>query len=131
MKFVFALLSLVVVAQAAKIELEYQFHWEAYKTEHKKAYGTTAEELARYTIWKSNFELVHRHNALADKGMHTYWMAVNKFADLTNTEFVAMYNGYNATMKLDTPSKPNAVFTYNPNLQVPDKIVNLNKNYSY
>lgn len=123
MKFFCALISIFVLAQAAKIELEYQTQWEAYKTEHKKVYETPMEELARYAIWKSNYELVQRHNSQADKGMHTYWMAVNKFADLSSHEFVHMFNGYNASMKLSTESKPTGLFTYNPNLQVPDKIV--------
>jgi len=122
MKFIFALLSLIVVARAAKMELEYQTQWEAYKTEHKKAYETPMEELARYHIWKNHFEIVNQHNMFADKGVYTYWLSMNKYADLHNQEFVAIYNGYNATMKMNTNSKPIGVFNYNPNLQVPDKI---------
>lgn len=123
MKFIFALLSLVVLARAARVELEYQTQWDAYKTEHKKGYETPMEELARYSIWKTHYELVNRHNSEADKGMHTYWMGINKYADMTNQEFVGMFNGYNASMKHNTDSKPSGLFTYNPSLQVPDKIV--------
>lgn len=90
--------------------------------EHKKAYETSMEELARYHIWTANKEYVARHNSEADKGMHTYWLAVNKFADMTNQEFVAMYNGYNYTMKMNSQVKPSAVFTYDPTISVPDKI---------
>lgn len=119
-----ALLTMVVLTHGVRIgDLQYQNEWDAYKHEHKKAYETSKEELERYTIWKSHRELVLKHNSEADKGMHTYWLAINKYADLTNQEFVAIYNGYNASMKLQSQPKPSSVFVYNPSIQVPDKIV--------
>lgn len=122
MRFLIALVMVAALAQAAKIELEFQKEWEAYKTEHKKAYETSGEDMARYYIWKSNLDVVTRHNSEADKGIHTYWLAMNKFADMTVDEFAAIYNGYNYSMKLSTQSKPASIFYYDPSIQVPAKI---------
>ena len=66
-------------------------------------------------------EYIQRHNAEAATGRHAFTLAMNKFGDLTSVEFARLYNGFNATQKL-TNSKPNAVFTYNPNVKVPDSI---------
>lgn len=118
-------LLLVVLAMLASVQadLELMKEWETYKFEHKKTYATMAEELMRHAIWKSHREYVMRHNAEADKGVHTYWLAVNKFADMTNDEFVRIYNGYNYTMKTSTTSKAKEVFHYDPAIKVADKIV--------
>lgn len=110
------------MSQAFRLELEHQQEWEAYKHEHKKAYETSMEELARYEVWKTHREYVAKHNSEADKGIHSFWLAVNKYADLTNREFVAIYNGYNYTMKVNSQVKPSGYFSYSPEIQVPDKI---------
>ena len=36
----------------------------------------------RRATWESNLRKVEQHNLRADLGMHTYWLGMNKFADL-------------------------------------------------
>ena len=74
---------------------------------------------SRFNTWKSNSELIKSHNSDADKGIHTFWLGMNRFGDLTAKEFASIYNGYNATLKT---TNSNRVFKYDPSLQVPDKI---------
>jgi hypothetical protein len=63
---------------------------------------------------------IEKHNAEFKRGIHTFYLGSNKYADLTNQEFVAIYNGYNATLK--GSSKAKSVFTFNPKVQVPDSV---------
>jgi|688.fasta_scaffold1375524_1 cathepsin L len=56
--------------------------WESFKTRHGKKYDGEVEEKLRFGIWKSNLKFVEQHNAEADQGKHTFWVAINKFADL-------------------------------------------------
>jgi len=119
MKLSLALLSLALVACAFAAELSVLQQWEAFKAEHGKSYASHQEELYRLQVWNSNAEYVARHNAEADSGKHTFWLAMNRFADLTSQEFGRMYNGYNATLKTVQSSN---VFTYDENVAVPDSV---------
>jgi hypothetical protein len=123
MKFLLAILALTVGLAVAWTEDEIQSSWIAYKHTHNKKYDTHAEELLRFGIFKAHLEIVTKHNADADKGLYSFWLTMNKFADLHNQEFVAIYNGYNQTLKETTHVKPNGIFYYKPNLKVPDSIV--------
>jgi cathepsin L len=66
-------------------------------------------------------DYIKRHNSEVATGKHTYTLAMNKFGDLSSAEFGRLYNGFNGTQKV-TLTKPNALFTFNPNVQVPDSI---------
>jgi cathepsin L len=56
--------------------------WESFKTTHGKNYDGEEEEKLRFGIWKSNLKFVEQHNVEANQGKHTFWVAINKFADL-------------------------------------------------
>uniref|UniRef100_H2ZK36 Cathepsin L.1 n=1 Tax=Ciona savignyi TaxID=51511 RepID=H2ZK36_CIOSA len=45
----------------------------------------------RRMIWEKHLRIVTQHNYEYDEGRHTYTMGMNKFADLENEEFAAMY----------------------------------------
>ncbi|KAL5020404.1 hypothetical protein ScPMuIL_003296 [Solemya velum] len=67
--------------------------WEQYKTDYSKTY-TDGSETARRLIWESNVQKIERHNRLADEGVYTYTLGMNKFADLTPEEFRQKMNGF-------------------------------------
>ncbi|XP_060553709.1 procathepsin L-like [Ruditapes philippinarum] len=73
--------------------------WEAYKVTHKKNYVSKEEESLRRLLWEDNLQYVQSHNLQADRGVHTFWLGMNEYADMGVKEFVAVMNGYkhNAT----------------------------------
>ena len=60
--------------------------WEAWKYKHAKQY-TVEEEAIRFAIFADNHHKILKHNAEND----TPKLAINKFADLTATEFKQTY----------------------------------------
>lgn len=122
MKFVLALLVASLGLALAVENLDLAEKWNQYKLEHSKVYKNHDEEHYRLQVWKSNLDLIEKHNADADKGLKTFWLKMNKFGDLTVSEFASIYNGYNETLKLSFGIKPTKTFEYDPNLQVPDSV---------
>ncbi|KAJ6935681.1 ervatamin-B-like [Populus alba x Populus x berolinensis] len=89
---------LILAAWATKIacrpldEQEYMLkRHEEWMAQYGRAYGDMKEKEKRYLIFKENIERIEAFNNGSDRG---YKLGVNKFADLTNEEFRAMYHGY-------------------------------------
>lgn len=67
--------------------------WELYKSSYGKKYEPHVEKIRRY-IWEDNMKFIKQHNMEATRGLHTYILGMNKYGDMTNTEFVNTMNGY-------------------------------------
>merc|ERR1712055_708782 len=90
MKVTVALLLLgVSCSQALDLDTE----WENFKIKFGRNYLSALEHDDRKQIFASNLDLIQRHNEEEAQGLHTYKLGVNKFADLTNKEFVDRYSG--------------------------------------
>jgi len=101
MRFVLFILALSVSACFAKtLDLKMQF--EKFKNEHNKKYLDAQDELFRFKIFESNWNLIDEHNRQADTGKKTFWLKMNHFGDLTTKEFARIYNGFNATRKMQS-----------------------------
>jgi C1A family cysteine protease len=61
--------------------------WEAWKYKHQKLYGAEQEEAIRFAIFSDNHHKILKHNMENDSPK----LAINKFADLTATEFKQTY----------------------------------------
>ncbi|XP_066140805.1 digestive cysteine proteinase 1-like [Euwallacea fornicatus] len=85
---VFLISCLVLVASASEEE------WTNYKTKFEKVYASEAEHQVRYQAFKTNLQKIQEHNAKYDQGLVTWYMAVNKFTDLTAEEFEKQYLSY-------------------------------------
>jgi cathepsin L len=92
MKIVF-LLSVLVFAYA----LDYEAEFDMFKLKYSKSYSTPQEEEYRFQIFADNLKFVSEWDAEA-RGFN---VAINKFADLSNKEFVSLYNGLNITKTYD------------------------------
>jgi len=66
--------------------------WENYKKEHEKNYSPT-EEAHRKNIFSDNLKIINDHNTRHAQGLETFTMGLNKYADMTNTEFRKIMNG--------------------------------------
>jgi len=66
---------------------ELRLLWTSWKAQYSKMYPHQAEEELRFQIFTENYALINSHNAEG----HSFYMVLNKFADLTNEEFGAQY----------------------------------------
>jgi len=117
---------LAVLALVFSCTLASDQHWNLWKQAHNKFYSRSEEQLRR-AIWESNLRKVQEHNLQADIGVHTFWLGMNKFADLTVTEFAKKMNGYNASLSGDTPCPDK--FKFDPVADLPDTVDWRDKGY--
>ena len=62
--------------------------FEKWMEDHGRVYQSDAEKQLRFEVFKANFEFIE--SMRSQRGL-TYTVALNQFADLTNSEFVAKY----------------------------------------
>jgi cathepsin L len=75
-------------------EEQYQAMFTRWMTQNNKQYVSAEEMFYRLSVFKETVEFVETHNALYKRGESTFYVAVNKFADLTPTEFQMQYLGF-------------------------------------
>jgi cathepsin L len=98
-----------VLAAPSDTEISALYTFEQYKLDFDKKYASTEEHELRSSVFAANLAKIVSHNA---DGSQTYRMNVNKFADLTPTEFKGYYKGYakgrarHAQSLLDVPAGP-------------------------
>merc|ERR1712038_1662634 len=68
-------------------------HFEVFKIDYSKSYENELEDAVRKEIFIDNFNRIEKHNAKAIKGLHSYTLGLNEFADLTHEEFLAQRTG--------------------------------------
>lgn len=61
--------------------------WKNFQAEHGKVYLSTLEETERFTNFKKNVEIIESHNEEYSRGLHTYRLGINHYADWTFAEF--------------------------------------------
>ncbi|XP_027364351.1 low-temperature-induced cysteine proteinase-like [Abrus precatorius] len=64
--------------------------YEAWLVKHGKVYNALGEKEHRFEIFKDNLRFIEEHNKMGEKG---YMLGLNKFADLSNEEYKAMFLG--------------------------------------
>ncbi|KAL3884394.1 hypothetical protein ACJMK2_024535 [Sinanodonta woodiana] len=67
--------------------------WQEFLLRYNKTYSFH-EEPVRYAAWKENLLVINRHNSEADQGIHTYWLTMNEYGDLSNEEYVRLRTGF-------------------------------------
>jgi len=72
---------------------DYELEFDLFKLKYNKVYATAEEHSARLSIFSDNFDFVQNWDSVA----RGFEVEVNKFADLTNKEFVSLYTGLNIT----------------------------------
>ncbi|CAF3548048.1 unnamed protein product [Rotaria sp. Silwood1] len=124
-----SILAILALAFSCALTLDVTLnqHWKLWKEVNNKHY-TDGEEHVRRAIWENHLKVVRDHNLQADLGVHTYWLGMNKYADLTITEFVKMMNGFNVTMR-NQRTENLLEFTRNPVVELPDTVDWRDKGY--
>ncbi|CAH1174073.1 unnamed protein product [Phaedon cochleariae] len=86
MKLIIAFAVLIVSISAASD----QELWADFKKTHGKTYKSLKEEKLRYNIFQDTVRQIAEHNVKYENGESTYYLAINKFSDITDEEFRAM-----------------------------------------
>jgi cathepsin L len=117
-----SVLAVLAIAFSCTLALDVTLNqnWQLWKNANNKQYSG-AEETARRAIWESNLKIVQEHNIEADLGVHTFWLGMNAYADMTVDEFVKVMNGYNMTMR-GQRTQDRHTFMSNPNVKLPDTV---------
>lgn len=76
--------------------------WEAFKSKHSKQYTDKTEENFRLKVFMENKHKIAKHNNRASNGLKGYTLAMNKFGDLLNHEFVSIMNGFKKSWRSDS-----------------------------
>jgi cathepsin L len=84
----FILLLFALTTVSTKTEQEHQNAFERWVQEHGRVYSED-EVLYRFRIFKQNSDFVEKFNSEG----HSFTVGLNRFADLTNTEFLEKYTG--------------------------------------
>jgi len=82
MKVLF-ILAVLAVGALAREDWEVHYMYEKFRAEHSRMYATAEEAMSRFQIFRDNLNAIDAHNA---KG-HSWTMALNQFADITNDEY--------------------------------------------
>merc|ERR1712179_91188 len=90
---VLAALATVSLAAIVPFDSTLDNEWQAYVQTYNKQYEY-GEDFARRGIWEKNLAYIRQHNLEADRGVHTFWLGMNEYGDMTNEEFVRVMNGY-------------------------------------
>jgi len=106
----------------------FEDQWTNFKEEHGKVYADAAEELMRKQIFSENLRKIEVHNNLYAKGLKSYTLGINKYADMENSEFVKQMNGYKKG-KTDTAIPRVTYLSPNTDINLPDTVDWRNKNY--
>jgi len=115
MKVIALLLCLVAATAFARTEQELETLFEQWVQEHGKIYDEH-EVLYRFRVFKQNAEFVDQFNSEG----HSFRVALNKFADLTNTEFRERYTGLRRP--LIQVSDPEHVYEYDSRAALPASV---------
>jgi len=85
---------LLLVALTLTSALDLDAEWKAFKGAFNKQYQDAEEENYRRGVWQYHLDFIQKHNLETDRGLHTYRVGVNEYADMPNKEFVQRMNGY-------------------------------------
>ncbi|KAF8015599.1 hypothetical protein BT93_H1193 [Corymbia citriodora subsp. variegata] len=96
-------------ASSRRTDGEVMEMYELWLTRHGKAYNGLGEKEMRLEVFKDNLRFIDEHNNSQNR---TYKLGLNKFADLTNDEYRAMYLGTRSEAKRRVMKSRNASRRY-------------------
>jgi len=117
MRFALLILAAVCVGACMSKTIDLKKQFEKFQAEHNKKYLSAAEELSRFNIFESNWNMIDAHNRMADSGKHSFWMRMNHLGDMTAQEVARAFNGFNSTKRMQLPRFERELRT-----QAPDSI---------
>ncbi|XP_059138704.1 procathepsin L-like [Physella acuta] len=108
---------LLLAACLAMAAATTQERWELYKQKHNKNYPEHLERIKR-EIWRSNVELIEKHNARFARSLENYTLGENQFTD----EDPSILYQDNDFYEEDEPTHCSMVFKRTPNITLPEAV---------
>lgn len=101
-----------------------QEQWGAFKETHNKTYDNETEERFRMKIFMENSKKVAKHNKMYAKGLVSYKLSINKYADMLHHEFIQIVNGFNKTRRFLKSGEMEDAVTFIPpaNIELPSQV---------
>ncbi|KAI4879793.1 hypothetical protein NFI96_027057 [Prochilodus magdalenae] len=121
MKVFLAVASLVVMAKAASVSLE-DLEFDAWKLKFGKSYGSVEQESQRKVIWLDNRKQILEHNLLADQGIKSYRLGLNRFSDMDNQEYQEMLKGCLRSFNSTETHSPSTFFQQEDGAALPSAV---------
>ena len=117
--FALILATLVACSSGAAFDPDLDNLWVEYQKLYKKEYKTDDESGQRRLIWEANLKFINKHNLEHSLGKHTFTVAMNKYGDMTNKEFVSLMNKFNIS---SASQKRNGIQYVPSNVEIPDSV---------
>lgn len=71
----------------------FEAQWHNFKVVHNKSYTTEEEERHRREVFRTNLKKIEMHNYLFNKGVKSFKLGINEYADMDVKEFKKVMNG--------------------------------------
>jgi hypothetical protein len=99
-------LALVYTVSAFRLSPEVvEREFTRFQREFGRQYNGVDEKQFRLEIFEDNLNRIYEHNLNADNGVHSFRLAVNQFADMTNEEFRRTMNGFRPQFRSEVRRK--------------------------
>lgn len=94
---------------------EYLSNFETWAKTNNKTYSKS-EFIYRFRVFQQNMNYVYEHNSKN----YSFTLGLNKFADLTNSEFIEKYIGFNNKEQTQNREQdPDHLYRYDSTLEIP------------
>ncbi|XP_055906562.1 cathepsin L-like [Eupeodes corollae] len=98
MKLIIIVLSCLIFAESLEsFQINIDGDWNLFKVKYGKHYKNEAEENYRMKTFFENKDKIEKHNEKYAKGLVSFTLGLNKYADLLYDEFYNYVNGYNSS----------------------------------
>ncbi|XP_050330686.1 procathepsin L-like [Bactrocera neohumeralis] len=121
--FVVGLLSLSIALRISRAAIvEDSKHFQQFKLVYNKHYESDAEELKRERIFLKHFAFIEEHNQNFTKGLTSFELGINEYADVSEEEFASAMSGSDEIYDFPSVLKQGATFITPANVELPDSV---------
>lgn len=122
MKSFILIVALVCSIKAVTFDDTLNDSWMEFQKVFNKEYQTIDESLNRRSIWEANLKYISRHNLEYSLGKHSFTVAMNKYGDMTNEEFVRVMNRFNSSNVLSFKRENSQEYVVTSGIEIPDSV---------
>ncbi|XP_042452503.1 oryzain alpha chain-like [Zingiber officinale] len=109
-------------AVTGRSEEEVRLLYLEWRAKHRPIQNALDLDDDRFEVFKDNLRFVDKHNAAAERGEHSFRLAMNRFADLTNEEYRARYLGNFSRRRRPAGGESNGRYRLREGDSLPDSI---------